>query len=80
MGAKHARATLKRRKVTKYKAITFKLSEGQYRSFTNYCKAKKTTPIKVIKKNIERFLTAYEYEVPSNFYVSENQLELFIED
>lgn len=67
----------KKRKVRKYKAVTFKLSEGQYRSLRNYCKARKTTPIKLIKKNIERFITAYEYDVPSELYVTENQLNLF---
>lgn len=43
----------------------------------NYCKARKTTPIKLIKRNISRFLTAYEYEVPPEMYVTENQLQLF---
>ena len=61
----------------KYHAITFKLSQGQYKSLKNYCKARKTTPIKLIKKNIERFITAYEYEVPQELYLTENQLDLF---
>lgn len=60
-----------------YHAITFKLSTGQYRSLRNYCKARKTTPIKLIKSNIARFITAYEYEVPQELYVTENQLQLF---
>ena len=60
-----------------YHAITFKLSAGQYRSLRNYCKARKTTPIKLIKKNIARFITAYEYEVPQEMFLTENQLELF---
>lgn len=63
----------------KYHAVTFKLSAGQYRSLRNYCKARKTTPIKLIKKNIERFITAYEYEVPQDLYLTENQLDLFTE-
>ena len=69
----------KRKKKRKYKAVTFKLSEGQFRSLKNYCKARKTTPIKLIKKNIERFLTAYEYDVPKELYITENQLDLFEE-
>ncbi len=60
-----------------YHAITFKLSKGQYRSLCNYCKARKTTPIKLIKSNIARFITAYEYEVPQELYLTENQLQLF---
>lgn len=76
MRAYHSR---KHKKKRKYKTITFKLSEGQFRSLKNYCKARKTTPIKLIKKNIERFLTAYEYDVPKELYVTENQLDLFEE-
>lgn len=67
----------KRRSVRKFKTVTFKLSEGQYRSLRNYCKARRTTPIKLIKRNIERFITAYEYDVPVELYVTENQLNLF---
>jgi hypothetical protein len=67
------------RRSYQYHAITFKLSKGQYRSLRNYCKARKTTPIKLIKKNIERFITAYEYEVPQELYLTENQLDLFEE-
>lgn len=67
----------KRRRSYQYHAITFKLTTGQYRSLRNYCKARKTTPIKLIKRNISRFLTAYEYEVPPEMYVTENQLQLF---
>jgi ABC-type uncharacterized transport system involved in gliding motility auxiliary subunit len=70
----------RRRRNYKYHAITFKLSSGQYRSLRNYCKARKTTPIKLIKRNIERFITAYEYEVPTDIYLTENQLELFSEN
>lgn len=70
----------KRRKNRKYRAITFKLSPGQYRSLINYCKARHTTPIKLIKRNIERFITAYEYEVPAELYVTENQLNLWEDD
>jgi hypothetical protein len=62
------------------KGDTFKLTEGQYKSLSNYCKARKTTPIKLIKSNIGRFITAYTYDVPPNFYVTENQLELFHEE
>ena len=69
----------KHRRSYKYHAITFKLSAGQYRSLRNYCKARRTTPIKLIKKNIERFITAYEYEVPTEMYLTEKQLDLFEE-
>ena len=68
-----------RRRNHKYHAITFKLTSGQYRSLRNYCKARKTTPIKLIKKNISRFITAYEYDVTTEVYLTENQLNLFEE-
>ena len=60
-----------------YHAGTFKLSQGQYRSLRNYCEARKTTPIKLIKRCISRFISNYEYEIPQELYVTENQLALF---
>ena len=63
----------------KYHAVTFKLTSGQYKSLKNYCKARRTTPVKLIKKSIERFISHYEYEVPAELYVTENQLDLFEE-
>lgn len=69
-----------RRRNYKYHAVTFKLTSGQYKSLRNYCKARKTTPIKLIKRSIERFISNYEYEVPEELYLTENQLELFDSD
>ncbi len=69
----------KSRRRYKYHAVTFKLTSGQYKSLKNYCKARKTTPIKLIKKSIERFISHYEYEVPAELYLTENQLDLFEE-
>ncbi len=66
-----------RRRNYKYHAVTFKLTAGQYKSLKNYCKARKTTPIKLIKRSIERFTSHYEYEVPTELYLTENQLNLF---
>ena len=68
------------RKSYQYHAVTFKLSQGQYRSLKNYCKARRTTPIKLIKRCISRFISNYEYEVPPELYVTENQLDLFNEE
>ena len=65
------------RRSYQYHAVTFKLSQGQYRSLRNYCKARRTTPIKLIKRSITRFISNYEYEVPPELYVTENQLMLF---
>ena len=72
-----AKKNKRSRKSYQYHAVTFKLSSGQYRSLRNYCKARKTTPIKLIKRCISRFITNYEYEIPPELYVTENQLALF---
>lgn len=61
----------------KFHAVTFKLTSGQYRSLKNYCKARHTTPIKLIKRNIARFISHYRYGVPDELYLTENQLQLF---
>lgn len=68
------------RRNRKFHQIIFKLSAGQYHSLQKYCKARKTTPIKLIKKSIERFTSNYEYEVPAELYLTENQLQLFEDD
>lgn len=68
----------KKRRI-KFKQIAFKLSEKQYRSLINYCRARKTTPLKLIKKNIDKFINGYDIQVPKQYFVSEKQLELFNE-
>lgn len=65
------------RRSYRHHTVTFKLTSGQYKSLKNYCKARKTTPIKLIKKSIERYISHYEYEVPADLFLTENQLELF---
>lgn len=73
---------VKRRKPKKrrYKTLTLKLTAKQSRSLQNYCDARNTTPIKLIKKNIGRYLNGFEKEVPEKYRVSDRQLDLFIED
>lgn len=75
-----AKKNKRSRRSYQYHAVTFKLSSGQYRSLKNYCKARRTTPIKLIKRCISRFISNYEYEIPSELYVTENQLALFEDD
>ena len=64
----------------KFYKVAFKLTFNQYNSLLNYCRARKTTPVKLIKRSIERFTSCYTYEVPDELYLSEKQLELFDED
>ena len=69
----------KRRRKTTYKIVTFKLSTRQKRSLRNYCKARKTTPTKLIKKMINPFINNYADSVPDELYLTGNQLDLFEE-
>ena len=67
----------KPRKRTKYSKVTFKLTTRQKKSLMNYCKARRTTPNKLIKKSIRRFITGFDQHVPIEYYITENQLDLF---
>lgn len=68
--------TKKKRKITKFKSITFKLSTSQKKSLDKNCRVRKTTPIKLIKKSIDAYLSLRINEDPVA-YVSPNQLNLF---
>jgi hypothetical protein len=70
----------KRRKKVRYKEVSLKLSKNQQRSLVNYCTARKTTPNKLIKKMIRRFLNFNSKEVPAESFATANQLDLFGED
>jgi hypothetical protein len=69
----------KRRKKARYKEVKLKLSKNQQRSLDSYCKARRTTPNKLIKKMIRRFLN-YSKEVPEESFATANQLDLFGQD
>ncbi len=70
----------KRKKKIKYKKIVFKLSAKQKKSLENYCKARKTTPNKLIKKSISRYINGFDKSVPDEYFKSERQLDLFGND
>ena len=70
----------KRRKKVKYKEVTLKLSKNQLRSLDTYCKARRTTPNKLIKKMIRRFLTYNLKDIPEESFATANQLDLFGEE
>jgi hypothetical protein len=69
----------KKRKVVRFKTVQFKISARQKRSLRNYCKARGTTPIKLIKKSIQKYLDNFACEVPQHYFVTEKQLDLFKE-
>lgn len=62
--------------VTVYKAITFKLSSRQKKSLLNYCKARHTTPVKLIKESIRKYTEPYAETKPEEI-PTPNQLDLF---
>ena len=68
---------MRKRKKVRYSKITFKLSSRQKRSLLNYCEARQTTPNKLIKKSIHRYINGFDKSVPKEFYITENQLDLF---
>lgn len=70
----------KKRKKVRYRRIVIKLSPRQQRSLVNYCKARQTTPNKLIKKMIKPFLNGYDKDVPQDILPAPNQLDLFKED
>lgn len=66
----------KKRKTTRYRAITFKLTDRQKKSLEKNSRIRKTTPIKLIKRSIDHYLSLQAEEKPPD-YVTPNQLELF---
>ncbi|MBU2649317.1 MAG: hypothetical protein KKA81_00150 [Bacteroidetes bacterium] len=68
----------KRRKI-RYKKVEIKLSSRQVRSLENYCKARKITPNKLIRKVLKPYLHAYVQGIPEGNYATPNQLNLFKE-
>ena len=71
--------TMKKRR-KKFKSITLKLSANQMQSLLNYCEARKTTPNKLIKKNISNYTKGYNKAIPEKYLIQHNQLDLFEKD
>lgn len=65
------------KKRRKFKSVEFKLSRKQMKSLQNYCRARKTTPIKLIKKSIRYYTENFSSEVPEKYHGTHNQLDLF---
>jgi hypothetical protein len=70
----------KGKKPVKYKTITIKVTAKQKKSLVNFCRSRRSTPNKMIKKAIRPLLTNYAgLEVNVN-NVRVNQLALFDAD
>ncbi len=67
----------KKRKKVRYSELRIRLSHKQKRSLLNYCNARRTTPNKLIKKMIRPYISNYADDVPEEFFVTANQLDLF---
>ncbi len=67
----------KKRKKVRYSELRIRLSYKQKRSLINYCRARKTTPNKLIKKMIRPYISQFAIDVPDEYYITENQLDLF---
>jgi hypothetical protein len=65
------------RKPIRYKTVKLKLTAGQKRSLDNFCRSRRTTPTKVIKRAIRPFIENYGGKFEPVSYVTENQLQLF---
>jgi len=67
----------KKKKTVKYKQVTITVSSRQKKSLINYCKSRKSTPNKIIKKAIRPLLENY-HDLEVNHTSSRvNQLQLF---
>jgi len=69
----------KKRKRIRYTKVTIKLTARQKKSLFNYCNARQTTPNILIKKSIRRFINGFDKKIPDEYYITENQLDLFEE-
>jgi hypothetical protein len=67
----------KKKKPLKFKTITLKITARQKRSLSNYCKSRRTTPNKLIKKAMKPFLQNYADLEVNVSAVKVNQLALF---
>lgn len=70
----------KRRKAVKYKTITLKVTARQKKSLENFCKARKTTSNKIIKKAIRPLLENYTDLFVEHKNDKIRQLQLFEDD
>jgi len=67
----------KKRKPTRFKTIKIKVSAKQKKSLENFCKSRRTTPNKIIKKAIRPLLDNYVNAIPTKSNEKVKQLALF---
>jgi hypothetical protein len=67
----------KKKKASGYKKITITISARQKKSLMNFCKSRKSTPNKIIKKAIRPLLDNYLDLEVNHTSEKVNQLQLF---
>lgn len=67
----------KKKKTVKYKQVTITISARQKKSLTNFCKSRKSTPNRIIKKAIRPLLENYHDMEITHVSSKVNQLQLF---
>ena len=70
-------AKKKKKKTVKFKQVTITVSARQKKSLMNFCKSRKSTPNKIIKKAIRPLLENYHDLEVNNISIKPSQLELF---
>lgn len=66
----------KKRKKAKYYKFSIKLSQGQKEIIELYCKKRRTTAVKLIKRAVKEFLVRYEKDHPVFNDIGKNQLQI----
>jgi hypothetical protein len=69
--------TKKKRKPVRYKTISFTVTARQKKSLVNFCRSRKTTPARVIKKALGPLLQNYHDLKINGTSEKANQLQLF---
>jgi len=67
----------KKKKAVKFKQVTITISARQKKSLMNFCKSRKSTPNKVIKKAIRPLLENYHDLEVNHSTARVSQLQLF---
>lgn len=65
------------KKKTKFKKVTFKITDTQKEALEVICRRQKTTPIRFLKSVIKKHTARYKPSSNQSMFHSEKQLQLF---
>jgi hypothetical protein len=66
-----------RKKKSRYRVISFKITDDQKEALEVMCKRQKTTPVRFLKSVIHKQTARYKASPAPVSYATENQLQLF---